>query len=98
MPQVIESTETAAPVRKAKAPKTYTIIKTRRGRQSESTGTIEELTKDYSYTLECGNGWNSKINRNPKTAAGLVKALNQSVGETQGSCYDPDYYELKTGE
>lgn len=75
--------------------KTFTVIKTRRGRQSETTDTIENLTKHFSYTLECGNSWNSKINRNPKTAAGLISALNKSVSETQGSCYDPDYYELK---
>jgi hypothetical protein len=76
------------------ATKTHTIIKTRRGSESPFTGTLEELTKAFSYTLECGNSWNSKINRNPKTIKGLVSALNKSVAETQGSCYDPDYYEL----
>lgn len=75
--------------------KTYTIVKTRRGNESEYSGTVEELTKTFSYTLECGNSWNSKINRNPKTAKSLVTALNKSVDETMGSCYDPDYYELK---
>lgn len=74
--------------------KTFTIIKTRRGNQSEFTGTIESLVKDFSYTLECGNSWNPKINRNPKTAKSLVSALNKSVAETMGACYDPDYYEL----
>ena len=76
------------------ATKTYTIIKTRRGTKSEATGTVAELVERFSYTLECGNSWNSKINRNPKTAKSLVTALNKSVAETQGSCYDPDYYEL----
>jgi len=74
--------------------KQITIIKTRRGSESPYTGTLEELVKTFSYTLECGNSWNPKINRNPKTAKGLVSALNKSVAETQGSCYDPDYYEL----
>jgi hypothetical protein len=77
------------------ATKTHTIIKTRRGNQTETSGTVEELTKYFGYTLECGNSWNPKINRNPKTAASLITALNKSVAETQGSCYDPDYYELK---
>lgn len=98
MTQVIETTEAAAPAKKAKAPKVYTIIKHRRGKDSEFTGTIEELTKTFGYTLECGNGWNPRINRNPKTAAALVKALNQSVQETQGSCYEQDDYQLKTGK
>jgi len=77
------------------ATKTYTIVKTRRGNESETTDTLENLVKYFSYTLECGNSWNPRINRNPRTATGLVSALNKSVAETQGSCYDPDYYELK---
>lgn len=75
--------------------KTFTIVKTRRGHETETTATLEEHIKYFGYTLECGHSWNSKINRNPKTAAGLVSALNKSVAETMGSCYDPDYYELK---
>ena len=80
--------------------KTYTILKTRtrNNTTSESTGTLEELSKDFGYTIECGNSWNSKINRNPKSIKGLVSALNKSVQETQGSCYYPDYYELKTSD
>ena len=74
--------------------KTFTVIKTRRGTKSSTTDTVENLVKHFGYTLECGNGWNPKINRNPKTAKGLISALNKSVAETQGSCYDPDYYEL----
>ena len=76
--------------------KTYTITKTRTQRNTitEFTGTIEELVKTFSYTLECGNSWNPKINRNPKTAKGLESALNKSVQETQGSSYYPDHYEL----
>jgi hypothetical protein len=76
------------------AAKTFTIIKTRRGSESPFTGTIAELVSAFSYTLECGNSWNPRINRNPKTAKALVSALNKSVAETQGSCYDPDHYKL----
>lgn len=76
------------------ATKTYTIVKTRRGQKYESTGTVAELVERFSYTLESGNSWNPKINRNPKTAKALVTALNKSVEETMGACFDPDYYEL----
>lgn len=77
-------------------PKTYTITKTRGGRGSESaySGTVEELVKIFSYTLDSGASYNPKINRNPKTAKSLVTALNKSVQETQGSCYSQDSYEL----
>jgi hypothetical protein len=75
--------------------KQYTVIKHRRGRESEVTGTIEEITKYFSYTLECGNSWNRKINRFPKTIKSLVKNINDSYHETQGSCYNQDYVTLK---
>lgn len=74
--------------------KPFTVIKTRRGQQTSTTATLEEHLKYFAYTLEVGNSWNPKINRNPKTAKGLISALNKSVTETQGSCYDPNYYEL----
>ena len=75
--------------------KTYTIIKTRKGKQNEQSGTLEELIKYFGYTLLCGNSWNSKISIRPKSIKALVNNLNKSVSETQGSCYEPDYYELK---
>lgn len=77
--------------------KTYTIRKTRgrTGATAEFTGTVEELTTVFSYTLQCGNSWNPKINRNPRTAASLVNNLNRSVAETQKGSFYPDDYELK---
>lgn len=77
------------------AEKTFTIIKTRKGIESETTGTLAKLTEDFSYTLECGNSYNPKINRTPKTAKGLVSALNRSTDYIQRGSYDPNYYELK---
>lgn len=74
--------------------KTYTIIKTRRGKKTSTTDTLENLVEYFRYTLESGNSYNPKINRNPKTAKGLVSALNKSVDELQGSCFDPNFYEL----
>lgn len=61
--------------------KTYTLTKYYKGRTSEVTGTLEELTKYFSYTLECGNSWNSKINRYPKTIKSLVSNINKSYDE-----------------
>lgn len=74
--------------------KTFTIIKTRRGRETETTGTLAELTEYFRYTLECGRSYNSKIPLVPRTAKSLVTALNKSVDETQRGSYDPNYYEL----
>ena len=80
--------------------KTYTIVKHRRGRESEFTGTLEELTQTFSYTLEVGYSWQSqrgckKVNKQPKTIKALLTALANAVYNTQGSCYEQDYYELK---
>lgn len=76
------------------AEKTYTIIKTRKGRQSETTGTLAELTECFGYTLECGASYNAKISRQPKSAKALVSALNRATDEIQRGSYDPNYYEL----
>ena len=75
------------------------VAKTRKGRTTIWAGTVEELiTNVFGYTLECGNSWNKKISREPKTVASLVSNLNKSVDETQGGCFDPDYYEVATKE
>ena len=48
-------------------------------------GTLEHLLgKVFGYTLECGNSWNRKINRFPKSGNALVTALNASFVETEG--------------
>lgn len=78
----------------AKAEKTYTIRKTHKGRDYDQTGTLDELKQYYSYTLECGISWMKKRPADPKSGAALVKLLNKCVQETQGCCYEQDYYEL----
>lgn len=78
-----------------KKAKEYTIIKTRRNRESEVTGTLPELVDYFKYTLECGNSWNPKINKAPKTIRGLLSSLDKSVQETQGGSYTQDSYRLK---
>lgn len=84
--------------------KEYTIICHHRGRANEYTGTLEYLINDvFGYTLEAGHSWEllergtRKVNTNPKSGKGLVSALNNAAYNTMGSCYDPDWYELKEG-
>ena len=80
------------------AEKIYKIKKTRTGldRSTESIfeGTLAQLRSGvFGYTLECGASWNSKINRNPKTIAALITAINKSYNETEGG-YTRSHVEL----
>lgn len=83
--------------------KEYTVICHHRGRATEYTGTLEHLINDvFGYTLSAGASYEwergaRKVNTNPKSGRGLVAALNNATYNTQGSCYDPDWYELKEG-
>lgn len=87
----------------AKAPKEYTVICHHRGRAHEYTGTLEHLIHEvFGYTLEAGKSYEwergaRKVNTNPKSGKGLVAALNNAAHNTMGSCYNPDWYELKEG-
>lgn len=73
--------------------KQYVVRKWHRGKSHDFVGTLEQLTETFSYTLLCGNSYNSKINRHPKTIKALMTALDKSIRETQNT-YDPDSYEL----
>ncbi len=73
----------------------HTIIKTRRGKTTEVSGTVPELTNYFSYTLLVGNSYNSRISLKPRTAESLVTNLNRAIEEKQHGSYDPDHYELK---
>jgi len=77
------------------AAQTYTIIKHRRNGVSEATGTLTELTANFGYTLEAGRSYDSKVSLTPRTAKGLVNALNRAVDSLQRGSYNPDYYQLK---
>lgn len=79
--------------------KTYTVRTTKmrmRGenRVYEKTGTLEELINCFGYTLEIGNSWNSKINRNPKTIKSFISNLQKAYEEKEASCYDRTSVEL----
>ena len=79
--------------------KTYTIVSRRCGpvhnNEREVTGTLEYLLQYFSYTLECGASWNSKINRYPKTIKSFLKNLQASYEEKEASCYNRTFVELK---
>jgi len=69
--------------------KQYCITVKRNGRESDFKGTLEELIKTFSYTLEVGKSYengkgNKKIDKNPKTIKSLIKNLyNSSNNATQ---------------
>ncbi len=72
------------------------IASIHRGNRTIYCGSIEHMNdRVFGYTLECGNSWNDKINRYPKTARGLVNALNKSAEECRRYS---DYYEVSSYE
>lgn len=85
-----------------KAPKRFriTCTKYRAGRDNSvytHEGTVEELVKVYSYTLECGESWqhekgNKKINRNPKNIASLVKNIENAKNNSASNGYSGESY------
>ena len=79
----------------AKEAKTHkiNISHTRRGERIVE-GTLEYLIGYFGYTLEVGNSWNSRINRNPKTIRSFVTNLQNSYYEKEGACYERTYVEL----
>jgi len=79
--------------------KTYTIfrINLRSNSKSEITGTIQELVKSFSYTLECGASYqhekgNKKINTNPKTFKSLLTNINNAVNNSAANGCSNIYY------
>ena len=80
--------------------KEITIIKERRGSNTEVTGTIQYLTDYFRYTLETGQSWehekgNSKININPKSGDALVRNLNNAKRNSAANGAPSEYFRLK---
>lgn len=82
--------------------KTFTVKVTRlvfsRSSEHTHTGTLADLVKIFSNTLECGKSWeyergNKKINTNPKSISSLISNLNKAA-ENIGAHYPTAYYEL----
>ena len=60
-------------------------------------GTLDELVKAYSYSLEVGESWqheqgNKKINRNPKSIKTLVSNLYNAANNAAADGYSGQYY------
>lgn len=76
--------------------KEYYVIAEHRSSTTIWKGTISHLTNEvFGYTLECGNSWNPRIPRYPKTIKSLVNALNNSASECNRIS---DYYKVGTEE
>lgn len=75
--------------------KTYTVVVTRKGRDREVAGTVEELKNYFSYTLEVGNSMERKINRNPTTIRSLLLNVQKSYGEKEAACMERTSISLK---
>ena len=57
------------------------------------TGTLAELTETFSYTLKCGNSWDGRVSRQPKTIASLVSNLNRAAAASS-THYQSKFYTL----
>ena len=75
--------------------KKYTITHYYLRGEIVSTGTIDELVQRFGYTLECGHSRSSRIQRYPRTAKALEKALNASA--LVCGRYNDSYY-IREGE
>lgn len=84
-----------ASTKKQKEQKTYTVIKTYRGKDSEVQGTLEELISYFGYTLEVGHSWNSKIKTKPTTIKSFISNLQKSYEEKEASCFERTFVRLK---
>lgn len=67
--------------------KIYKVKTISNSRENIFEGTLEELINIFSYTLEIGNSWNKKINREPKTIKSFIKNLQNSYEEKEAYCY-----------
>lgn len=74
--------------------KTYKIKKVYKNRENIIEGTLDYLTKYFSYTLEVGYFYNNKINRKPKTIKSLMSNLEKSLDIKEGYCYERTYLTL----
>ena len=64
-------------------------------RTTEWIGTIDQIRKAFSYTLEVGHSWNPKVNDHPTTPKALEKNINLSFDEKYGSTYTTAWVEVE---
>lgn len=79
--------------------KVYTVRTYRNGRQTDTSGTMEELIEYFGYTLECGRSYehekgNKKINANPKSGKSLVTNLNNATNNAAANGCSSTSYSL----
>lgn len=80
-----------------KAPKVHVVSSCRRGRESSTSGTIEELIEYFRYTLEVGKSYerekgSKKISLTPKTIGSLIKNLNNAKSNAAANGCPDTYY------
>lgn len=87
---------------KTKTDKIYKVIKTkhRTGQTYEQVGTLTELIKAYTYTLECGQSYehekgNKKINVNPKNIKSLITNLDNASNNSAANGYSGVSYDYE---
>jgi len=78
------------------ANKTYKIQKQYKDRTSIIEGDLDYLKDYFSYTMEIGRSWNSKIKhpKDIKTAKSFVHHLQKSYEEKESSCYERTFVDL----
>jgi hypothetical protein len=78
--------------------KTYTIQWTRKGKDKETTGTLDELKKYFGYTFEVALSHGVKVNKNTKNINDFLKNLNKAEKVVTGNTYNPIFYYLKQND
>ena len=82
---------------KQKPAKTFIVKKVDGGRNDRTryvVGTLQGLIDYFSYTLEIGNSWNRKINRNPTNIKSFIKNLQASYAEKEANLYNRTFVDL----
>ena len=78
--------------------KKHYVLRYRRGHYVIWHGTLDKLVEAFSYTLQCGNSYNNRISRQPKTIKSFLSNVNKSFDAMELRCYDKSYVEIATPE
>jgi hypothetical protein len=72
---------------------TLKIDNDRRGSRTV-TGTLEELTRDFGYTLEVGRSWDRRVNVSPKNIRSFVSNLQRAYEAKEARIYTRTFVSL----
>lgn len=78
--------------------KKYEILVERGERTTVWRGTLERLISAFSYTLEIGHSWDSRVNKNPKTITSFISNLQKAFSIKEQCCYNRTYISKATKE